>query len=163
MKRTRMEWFRFATKHFPPENSYAVTLNLKQSAFTTIGSRVNLCSQSASQNLRHLLNLINRQTFGNQFKRKKKRLDCFPIMERSTAGNLHYHLILRNTYCEDYNLQAMKILIKELSNKTWFGYGDVEVRPHEDHGWVDYILKAVNDNNTDMIDVDNLNVTGLGA
>ena len=28
----------------------------------------------------------------------------------------------------------MKILIKELSNKTWFGYGDVEVRPHEDPG-----------------------------
>lgn len=91
------------------------------------------------------------------------RLDCFPVLERSTAGNLHYHLILRNTYSGEFNLQAMKILIKELSNKTWFGYGDVKVRTHEDHGWVKYILKAVNDNNTDMIDVDNLNVTGLGA
>ena len=144
MKRTKMEWFRFATKHFPPQNSHAVTLNLKQSEFTTLGNRVKLCPQSASQNLRHLFNLINRQTFGNQFKRKKMRLDCFPVLERSSAGNLHYHLILRNTFSDDFNLQAMKLLIKELSNKKWFGYEDVEVRPHEDHGWVKYILKTVN-------------------
>ena len=163
MERTKLEWFRFATKHFPPDNSYAVTLNLRQSTFNDRGDRLHISIQSANQNLRHFLNLMNRQTFGNHFKRKKMRLGCFPVLERSTAGNLHYHLVLRNTHSEDYNPHAMNILIKELSKKTWFGYGDVDVRPHEGHGWVDYILKAVNDNNTDMIDVNNLYVTGLRA
>ncbi len=93
----------------------------------------------ASKNLRHFMNRLNSEVFGKAFKRFGKRLQIVPVLERSSSGRLHYHLILENPYRET------PVLFERMIEKEWaktrYGVREVHVHYSVDQGWVDYITK----------------------
>ena len=75
---------------FPVEQTLCVTLTMKQ---YTNGEALD--EIKASRNMRHFLNLMNAEHYGNNFKRKNKRLSVIPSIEKSHSGRLHYHLTIK--------------------------------------------------------------------
>ena len=52
--------------------------------------------QSAKKKMRHFLNVLNKQVYGNASQRFNKRLKCIPILEKDDNTRIHYHLILEH-------------------------------------------------------------------
>jgi hypothetical protein len=97
----------------------------------------------ASQNLRHFMNVLNREVFGKGFKRFGSRLNVVPALEKSPTSRLHYHMVLQNPYPE--NPDKFERMIDEAWDKTRFGYRETHVHRHIDHGWTNYITKTASD------------------
>ena len=113
---------------------FGVTLTLRQ------GDHMGRLDEiEASKNLRHFMNRLNSEVFGKAFKRFGKRLQIVPVLERSSSGRLHYHLILENPYRET------PVLFERMIEKEWaktrYGFREVHVHYSVDQGWVDYITK----------------------
>jgi len=119
---------------FDISNCFGVTLTMKQ--------RVNnksLDNISSSQNLRHFLNVLNKNCFGNAYKRFDKRLRVLPSLERSSDGRWHYHLILENPYPS--NPIKFERMIESTWFKTSYGYRRIDIKHSINEGWCDYITK----------------------
>ena len=80
--------------------------------------------QSAKKKMRHFLNVLNKQVYGNASQRFNKRLKCIPILEKDDNTRLHYHLILehlsqRNMRPETYfmihakTMEVWKVKVKD--------------------------------------------------
>jgi hypothetical protein len=119
----------------PLRDSLAITLTLRQG--DSLGQ---LDEVGASKNLRHFLNRLNSAVFGKRFKRFGRRLNVVPVLERSLAGRLHYHLILENPFPE--NPLRSEVLIEQEWIQTRFGYREIHIDHHIDEGWVSYITKS---------------------
>ena len=115
------------------DDCFGVTLTLKQR------SGVHLDDIRAATSLRHLMNRLNTAVYGKRFSRFGTRLAVFPVLEKSSTGRLHYHLILQNPFPETPS--RFEALIAEQWAKTEFGYNEIHCDYHIDHGWSDYITK----------------------
>ena len=93
----------------------------------------------AAQNLRHFLNRLNSSVYGKRFKRFGVKLNVVPVLERSSTGRIHYHLILQNPFPDDS--AGFCRLIETEWAKTHFGHIQTHVHDRIDHGWTDYITK----------------------
>ena len=143
---------RNATRRFLLEadlkNMSAVTLSMKQNIISN-----KLDAIKATKNLRHFMNLLNKEAYGNSFKRHGKRIEVIPVLETSHAGRLHYHLAIRNPYPEDglwFDLQIPKTW-----NKTDWGYSELNIQHGADTGWINYIAKL---GPHDEVDWENMHV-----
>ena len=85
--------------HFPEDETFAVTLTMKQNVMID-GYHHRLDRISASKNLRHFLNRLNRAAFGNAARRYERTVRVIPALERSHSGRLHYHLAIQNPRSE---------------------------------------------------------------
>lgn len=120
---------------FPRDETFAVTLTMKQH---TKGQTLD--EMKASQNLRHFLNLLNREVFGTAAKRKNMSVEVIPVMERSYSGRLHYHLTLRNPHPEKAILFQDRI--RNCWAKTNFADAQIDIKQALDvAGWNRYITK----------------------
>ena len=130
----------------PLSGSLGVTLTLRQ------GDHLGRLDEvGASKNLRHFLNRLNSEVLGKRFKRFGTRLNVVPVLERSHAGRLHYHLVLENPFPDD-PLRS-DALIEQEWTKTRFGYRETHIDHQIDQGWVRYITKSKDA--SDGIDWDN--------
>lgn len=120
---------------FPVEQTLCVTLTMKQHSK---GQRLD--EISASQNMRHFLNLMNAEHFGTNFKRNNKRLSVIPSLERSFSGRLHYHLTIK---MPDPSLaERFKKTIEFFWQDTDFGDHEISIKDAYDvSGWNSYITK----------------------
>ena len=133
---------------FDVQNCFGITLTLKQQI-----KNQRLDKISSSQNLKHFLNILNKQVFGNSVQRFNRRLKVLPVLETSTSNRLHYHLTLENPFPNDPN--RFKHLIESCWKKTKFGYDHVDINDNIDQGWNDYITKF--NNKEDEVDWINFN------
>lgn len=140
--------------------THAVTLTLKQSVWhKTVNGKVHekLTNERASRTLRHALNRLNRQLYGNGFKRKPHTHKLFVIaaLEGSrSAKRLHYHLQIGNVP-QGVNDQQLANAIQLAWTATTFGYQQQDFKTLRDEGWVRYITKEVGRTDTDCIDWEN--------
>ncbi|OYU36362.1 hypothetical protein [Novosphingobium sp. PASSN1] len=146
-------------------NPYAVTLNLKQ--VTTVVTDRGFASQcldeqSASQNLRHLLNRLNKHFHGNAARRFGRKLQVVPVVEGGTTHRLHYHLLIDLPPKVDLE-EAYPLFVDQWLRTQW-GYGHTHVQQCYDDGWLDYITKTYSKPDFfDSIDLQNLNMPSLTA
>ena len=134
-------------QEFDLSNCCGVTLTMKQRY-----DNKSLDDISSSRNLRHFLNLLNKNCFGNSFKRFNKRLKVFPSLERSKQGRWHYHLIIENPFPSD--LIKFERMVEFNWFKTPYGFRRVDINHSINNGWGDYITKFDHPDNT--IDYENL-------
>jgi hypothetical protein len=111
-----------------------VTFTMKQE-----GAKGKLNKLSASQNLRHFMNVLNRKVYKQQFKRFNKRLKVLPVIENSYNERLHFHTLMGVP--ENIKLNDYIQLIKETWAKTDYGYRQIDVKPFINSGWTEYITK----------------------
>lgn len=116
------------------DDMLAVTLSMKQNL---LGEKLD--SIKATKNLRHFLNLLNKQSYGNSFRRHGKKIEVIPVLETSYSDRLHYHLAVRNPYPE--KLQWFETQIRRLWSKTDWGYSEIDIQTDVDTGWINYIAK----------------------
>lgn len=121
--------------NFPVEQTLAITLTMKQH---TRGEKLD--EINAPQNMRHFLNLMNAEHFGNNFKRNNKRLLVIPSLEVSYSGRLHYHLTIK---MPDPSLaDRFKKTIEFFWQDTKFGDKEILIKNAFDvAGWNRYITK----------------------
>ena len=119
------------------DETFAVTLTMKQ---RTKGQKLD--EISASQNLRHFLNLLNRACFGSAARRFDKKVEVIPALEKSYSGRLHYHLALRNPHPNDSFYFQQRI--KDCWAKTDFSDAHIDIQRSTDvSGWNRYITKDI--------------------
>lgn len=117
------------------DETFAVTLTMKQH---TKGQKLD--EISASQNLRHFLNLLSRACFGSAARRYNKKVEVIPVLETSYSGRLHYHLSLRNPHPNEAFYFQQRI--KDCWTKTDFADAQIDVQRSTDvAGWNRYITK----------------------
>jgi len=121
-------------RSLPLNHCFGVSLTLKQHS-----DGITLDDIRASQNLRHFMNSLNCEVFGQRFKRFGIRLNIVPVIEKSSTGRLHYHLILQNPFPDTPT--RFEAMIEQLWSKTHFGFQQTHVHYQIDHGWADYITK----------------------
>ena len=119
------------------EKAMAVTLTMKQA----LGGRhyVPINEEDCTQNLRHALNLLNRKLFGNNFRRKNRRIEVIPTLELDSSGRYHYHLAL-NVPAHFPFLRCF-FELRSIWQKTRWGHKIADFDRMRDPGWVDYITK----------------------
>ena len=146
-------------------NPYAVTLNLKQ--VTTVVTDRGLAprcldEQSASNNLRNLLNRLNQHFHGNAARRFGRKLQVVPVLEGGATHRLHYHLLIDLPPKVDLE-EAYPLLVDQWLQTPW-GYGRTHVQQCYDDGWLDYITKLRSKPNfSDSIDWQNLHIPSATA
>lgn len=125
-----------------PESDYSdcigLSLTMKQWS-----NGIKLDDIRASQNFRHFMNVLNRKTYGQQFKRGRKQLSVVPTIENSSSDLIHYHaLIKRPDYCEsEYDEFKFISNLKAIWKATEFGNKQTHIHRSTDSGWLDYITK----------------------
>ena len=127
---------------------YAVTLTMKQN-----NNGVTLDTVTASQNLRHFLNILNQTIFGNAFRRFGKKLKVIPVIEMSAWDRLHYHLSLEKP--DFISEEQFNQLIASSWMKTDFARREIDVQKIYSSGWTSYCLKGRDP--LQAIDFENLN------
>lgn len=131
------QWIDFKAWQRP----YALTLTLKQRIGGDGGvsaPATNLTRQISSQNLRHFLNVLNKQIYGKASRRYGKRLPVFSVLEGGNGKRLHYHLVIGCP--RDDLIEVFPAMVVLAWRKTLWGYGQTDVKPC-DAGWVKYMTK----------------------
>ena len=137
--------------------THAITLTLKQTAWIDT-ARGKACTALtpliASRTLRNALNRLNRQLYGNGFKRKPnthKLLVIATLEGVRSKKRLHYHLQIGNV--------PRSISDDELQNAislawTATDFGDTQINLQTLYGshWLNYITKEIGYSDTDCID-----------
>ena len=127
-------------------NCLAITLTMKQ----YVNAQV-LDDIASIQNLKHFMNCLNKQILGNKFSRYKHRIDVIPALERAN-DRYHYHLLMRLPEgVADHELMNR---IAPLWKKTRFGADQIDIQTGVSTGWIDYITKL--QNKEDTVDWENL-------
>ena len=127
---------------------YAVTLTMRQSLPNVDGEDVFLTQQSASRNLRHFLNRTNKRWYGNASVRHNIRCEVIPTFEKGSDGrNLHYHLFIkRPSHVPEWKF---RLRLQGDWFRTEWGNLLVPVKGNCDTGWLEYITKDTQGNNSD--------------
>lgn len=114
-------------------------MTLKQGVRVEAGfTYVRLTPEAASQNLRHFLNALNRQIYGNAARRYGKRVRVIPVLEGCADKRFHFHCMID---CPRPELApTFGMLVAQTWKSTQFGYREVLVEPG-DLGWVAYMTK----------------------
>lgn len=131
------DWIDLGDWHCP----FAVTLTLKQRLGGDGGVSLmaqNLTPEIASQNLRHFLNLMNKQVYGSAARRHGKQLPVFPVQEGGKDKRLHYHLAIDCP--RDELVEVFPAMVIASWQKTLWGFSQIDVQPC-DQRWVNYITK----------------------
>ena len=119
-------------------HQFAVTLTLKQSRQLDGVSSTYLTPELASRNVRHFLNLLNKQLYGSAAQRSNKRIRSLAVAEGTATKRLHYHLMLD---CPQIShIEHFSSMVAAAWAKTDWGYPQIEVRSC-DKGWLKYITK----------------------
>lgn len=96
-----------------------------------------LTPEAASQNVRHFINVLSRQTLGNTSYKYGKRIQIMPIVEGTVEGVLHYHAQIE---CPNLELRPVfPTLMASIWSQTLWG-AQIHVVP-VDSGWINYITK----------------------
>lgn len=120
---------------------YAATLTMKQGIWCEENGRrywVPLTVTQCSQNLRHFLNVLNKQVFGSASQRFGKRVPVIPILEGGGPKRLHYHLLIDCP--RDGLVWKFPMMISNAWQSTMWGYNQELIAPC-DAGWLNYITK----------------------
>lgn len=136
---------------------FGVTLTFKQFQKSDNGGVHFLTPAAASRNVRHFLNIVDKQVYGSAAERYGKRILRLAIVEGSETKHLHYHLLLdcpRENLIEQY---------PEMISNTWisteWGNKQINIQPC-DSGWLDYMTKFRDKPNfADSFDWENCHVT----
>ena len=116
---------------------FAVTLTLKQRRCLN-GVYVALTTDLASRNLRHFLNIVNKQVYGPSAQRHNKRIRCVAVQEGGQYKRLHYHLAL------DCPRDELVTVFPAILTKAWvstdWGYPQINIQPC-DQVWLNYMTK----------------------
>lgn len=122
-------------------HAFALTLTLKQRIGGDGGistAATSLTPEVASRNLRHFLNVMNKQVYGTSSQRHGKRLPVFSVLEGGNGKRLHYHLAID---CPQNDLiELFPAMVISTWRKTLWGYDQTHVTPC-DAGWVNYMTK----------------------
>lgn len=122
-------------------NCIAATFTLKQGISKDGVNFNNLTKDRCIQNLRHALNTLNKRIYGGD----SGRLRVFPVLERKTGGRWHYHLALENVYP---NVWDFDLLVRNVWKNTDWGYKESKIEHAIDPGWLYYITKFENRDDT---------------
>lgn len=102
--------------------------------------RESLDYEKCSQNLRHFMNVINAKVCGKQrYWVHGKRLLLVPVIEKGWNKRWHYHAAIDCPKHFDSN--DFQTLIREVWEKTYWGYHEVELVADSDYGWLNYMMK----------------------
>jgi hypothetical protein len=118
-------------KSLPQDRQYmAVTMRL-----------VDCSDIDASNQLKHLLNRLNRTLLKSQYRNGRKKLMVLSVFEGSTEGR-HLHLVIENPTTDI----AFRLIFQEiwLKLRTWKNNKFRNEKPdikQADAGWIDYITK----------------------
>ena len=85
------------------------------------------------------MNLLNKKIYGNRFSRYGLKLEVFPVIEKSTEGRLHYHLIVESPV--DIHFDRFNHIVHTLWMTTRFGYREHHIDQTIDDGWIKSITK----------------------
>lgn len=137
IQRSLREWLHL----FVWQHPQALTLTLKQriggdggiSAVAT-----SLTRQIASQNLKHFLNVLNKEVYGTAAQRHGKRLPVVSVLEGGNGKRLHYHLVIDCP--RDDLIEVFPTMVISCWRKTLWGYDQTHVKPC-DAGWINYMTK----------------------
>jgi hypothetical protein len=124
------------------EGWWAITLTMKQGV-----DRQRLDEMTGSQNFRHFMNVLTKKVFGNTGVRFGRRIEVIPVIERSSAGRLHYHIAIKVP--ESVEIDRFEALVEESWKRTRFGYRELKIERELDDGWIDYMTKPKNWNEVD--------------
>jgi len=117
---------------------FAVTLTLKQVRWIDGSVQVSLTPEIASRNVRHFLNVLNKQVYGSASQRHGKRLRSLVAFEGSGTKRLHCHLMVdcpRPDLVETFPASVARAW----SAADWSDC-QIDVRPCDD-GWLTYMTK----------------------
>lgn len=120
---------------------FAVTLTLKQriggdGGVSCVTER--LTPEIASRNLKHFLNVMNKQVYGSAAQRHGKCLPVFSVLEGGMGKRLHYHIAIDCP--RDDLIDVFPAMVVTKWRKTLWGYDQTDVKPC-DTGWLTYITK----------------------
>lgn len=117
---------------------FAVTLTLRQSRQVAGASSAYLTPELASRNVRHFLNLLNKEIYGSAAQRFNKRIRSLAVAEGTATKRLHYHLMLDCPH--SHHIDHFPSMVAEAWAKTDWGYPQMIVRSC-DKGWLSYMTK----------------------
>ncbi len=125
------------------QDSFAITLTMKQFLIVSQSHCTHteaLTQYTATQNMRHFLNKLDKAVFGNAASRYGKRVLCLPVQEGCQNKHLHYHAVID---CPRPELSgSYPSLIARLWRSTQWGDHQVDCQRGADAGWLSYITKS---------------------
>jgi hypothetical protein len=136
-------------------NTVAATLTLKQ-AINVDGKWLKIDDMHATSAMKHFLNVLNGEIYGNAA--RKKRIRCVPVYEGGRDTRYHYHLCLELP--EGWTAEDLQYVIHKATLRTkWF---DVIQEVKEcDEGWLRYMTKQRSKRDYgSSIDWSNVSITG---
>ena len=139
--------------------THAVTLTLKQArpVMTERGLIQDVLTKySAIANMRHFINRLNAELFGNAAKRYGKSIAIVTVLEggKGTGKNLHYHCALGN-FPSRLSDRAIEGSIRGAWRQTNFGNEQMHIERIQASGWLSYMGKDVGDADCDVVDWEN--------
>lgn len=148
MKKEKAIWlYKFLYRN--NDAKVALTLTLKKVLKHENGAIEHLSRDKASQNVRHFLNLLNRQLYGNKWK-KINRLKVVSVIEDGAAFGLdkRIHVHLAVSFPLGWNFEHLfehlkyRALIEDCWCRTRWGYSEFRYVPADDQrGWLRYLIK----------------------
>jgi hypothetical protein len=128
---------KFCQDH-PVPNPINITLTQKQ---VVDGQRIN--DETSQANFKHFRNLLNRELYGNAYKRHGRQLKMLVVREQGEWHRHHLHAIIEKP--EHLTLEEFIALIVTCWTKTRFGYPEHHFEqpatPDREAGWLRYCLK----------------------
>jgi len=134
-------------------HQFALTLTLKKSWVVKNGRmdvRVYLSDVSIDNVWRRFLRKLNQLVWKNEFKNKGIMLSAIGCIENGFGSkNHHIHGALGN-FPKDFEFNRLPKLIAKASHEC-FEIDKQHKEKFSDSGWIDYITKEVNKNNSDKV------------
>ena len=85
------------------------------------------------------MNVLNSNVYGKRFKLYGKRLRFVPVIEGGPEKRLHCHAAIECP--KDFDVEEFQMLVREIWDKTYWGYHEVELAAEPDFGWLNYMMK----------------------
>lgn len=129
-------------KQFYKDNSVPNPINITLTQKQVVdGQRIN--DEISEANFRHFRNLINRNLFGNAYKRHSRQLSMLVVREDGAWHRHHLHAVIEKP--ANLTTEEFLALVMECWNKTRFGYREHHFEDPVDQnratGWINYCLK----------------------
>ena len=137
--------------------THAITLTLKpyRTVMTVRGEVIEkLTIYDAKANMRHFINRLNAEIYGNAVKRLGKRIAILPVLECVGGKQLHYHCAISNLP-ETLSDAALHAKVRAAWQLTHFGNEQIDVQRMQSTGWIGYMGKELGRGNTDVLDWEN--------
>ena len=155
LRNTTQDWMLQLTDRY----THAVTLTLKpyRTVMTEHGEvREKLTIYDAKANMRHFINRLNAEIFGNAAKRYGKSIAILPVLEGIRGHKFfHYHCAIGNLP-ESLSDAALHAKVRAAWQLTHFGNEQIDVQRMQTTGWIGYMGKELGRGNTDALDLENL-------